>query len=216
MSWATRQQQLGVTDGTFSNLLAVPNGAGPGTVSFGSEDCFVEWTVTTNRDRVPVRNVFHSGASNRDQVWTADGCLVQADVKTLTGFHYDDRGIQVAGSLQPRIWASWAPAASIEPRLDSWCLATGSDPAVYPLPELPQGVTARAVSPIGYCRYFSLRSSDAVSVLIQTDAPNATLYWQSVAGTEIAGPVEPWQSLVVRNMFNGTVNYSISFDRDPI
>jgi len=218
MTWATRQQQTITSPGTRSILLAVPNGSGPGIVTFGSEDCFVEWTVTSVRDRVPVINVYHTGCSNRDQLWIADGAQVVAVVKLLAAAHFDSAAIEdTAGQIAPRIWASWTRADSAPPRLDHWDLATGL--LNFPITTLSAGQTSDSLGAPGFCRYFLLRSTELLSFLMETQAaPNGTAHWDIPApGVQIvSGPIGAWESFTVRNLSASVNDYAISFDRYPI
>jgi len=215
-SFTWRNRRTDIVAGQTFMVLNVPNGAGPGTIRFGSEDCFCVWRVSTNRNLVQLTQTTKTGRGNYYDLWSEDGAIALCEVAAFSNSHFSDLGVDDNSTPIPAIWCEWYPGDGAVPGLETYSIESG--PTAPPWDQLTLGAasTTQEFTAQGLTRYCSVVSQSDITIRgfqITQAFGQSTPINIATAATEQFVAVGPWSSITLRSVVGG--DYSIVWSRFP-
>jgi len=216
-SFTWRNRRTDIVAGQTFMVLNVPNGAGPGTMRFGSEDCFCVWRVTTNRNLVAVTQTTKTGRGNFYDLWSEDGAIALCEVAAFSNASFNDLGVEQPGAATPAIWAEWYPGESEIDAMRNVNVESG--PTVGPWDTVTLAANSSSVefSAPGMCRYAAVNAGADITVRgfqITQAFGQSNPISITTAATRHAFAVGTWSSFIIRSGAS-TTDYSIVWCRYP-
>ncbi len=175
-----------------------------GWLYLSSEDCAVEWEITTSQDRCQVQTYRKTGPASWSRVWLSSGCQINAQlyfvsplgIKQDTGLVYPE-----PQDSKPKIkW--WFYPYSVNEAFETMDFSFGPN-GFDDFPQIPGSTTVRLGYPPRTTRFLYLQTTGRFGVTL---GRVFGAYANVLADNQAGFAVSPWTSVSVSNQGNDPIS----------